>query len=194
MGTYNGSDKRLQYLFKNGGGGGSSQVEITPTLTSGTKIADFEIDGQQGSLYAPSGSTAQHIYSTEEQVIGKWIDNKTLYEKTYIFTISQLVNGTINSSLMDGQLHLDHIPFDMMRIANADINMRNGTSGSIKSNPMNYPAGSTYLRANIQQQSGVNGGYPFVYVNMSYAVGNQFYANRNYIDFAITIHYTKTTD
>lgn len=35
--------------------GGGSDVEITPTLQSGTKIADFEIDGVSGALYAPNG-------------------------------------------------------------------------------------------------------------------------------------------
>lgn len=35
-------------------GGGGSTVNITPTLQSGTKIADYEIDGQQGELYAPT--------------------------------------------------------------------------------------------------------------------------------------------
>ena len=38
------------------GEGGGSTVSIDPTLTSGTKIADFEIDGESGELYAPSGS------------------------------------------------------------------------------------------------------------------------------------------
>lgn len=36
-----------------GGGGGGSDVTITPTLSSGTKIADYEIDGVAGILYAP---------------------------------------------------------------------------------------------------------------------------------------------
>lgn len=40
---------------EHGGGGGGSDVEITPTLQSGTKIADFEIDGVSGALYAPNG-------------------------------------------------------------------------------------------------------------------------------------------
>lgn len=40
---------------EHGGGGGGSDVSITPTLQSGTKIADFEIDGVSGALYAPSG-------------------------------------------------------------------------------------------------------------------------------------------
>ena len=35
-----------------------TDVSITPSLVSGTKIADYEIDGTQGSLYAPNpGST-----------------------------------------------------------------------------------------------------------------------------------------
>ena len=37
-----------------GGGGGGSEVTITPTLTEGEKIADYEIDGNQGELYAPT--------------------------------------------------------------------------------------------------------------------------------------------
>lgn len=36
-----------------GGGGGGSDVSITPTLESGTKIADYTIDSESGSLYAP---------------------------------------------------------------------------------------------------------------------------------------------
>lgn len=37
------------------GGGGGSTVTITPTLSSGTKIADYSINGVGDSLYAPSG-------------------------------------------------------------------------------------------------------------------------------------------
>lgn len=37
-----------------GGGGGGSTVTITPTLESGTKIADYSIDSTSGSLYAPT--------------------------------------------------------------------------------------------------------------------------------------------
>ena len=40
----------------NGGGGGST-VDIDPTLSSGTKIADYEIDGVAGELYAPTPVT-----------------------------------------------------------------------------------------------------------------------------------------
>lgn len=36
-----------------GGGGGGSEVTITPVLTEGEKIADYSIDGESGSIYAP---------------------------------------------------------------------------------------------------------------------------------------------
>lgn len=54
-----------------GGGGGGSDVTITPTLTSGTKIADYEIDGEGGSLYAPTPTslTAELPLSISDNVI-----------------------------------------------------------------------------------------------------------------------------
>ncbi len=44
-----------QNISVQSGGGGGSDVSITPTLSTGTKIADFEIDGVSGELYAPTG-------------------------------------------------------------------------------------------------------------------------------------------
>lgn len=41
-------------IYRSGGGGGST-VEITPIYNTGTKIADYEIDGEGGSIYIPSG-------------------------------------------------------------------------------------------------------------------------------------------
>ena len=42
-------------IAKKGGSGGGDTVSITPTLEEGTKIADFKINNQEGSLYAPQG-------------------------------------------------------------------------------------------------------------------------------------------
>ena len=56
--NYTGSSKIIKHLCDNVNElideGGGSNVSITPSLTSGVKIADYEIDGQTGSLYAPS--------------------------------------------------------------------------------------------------------------------------------------------
>ena len=55
--------------------GGGSDVTITPTLTEGTKIADFTIDDTEGSLYAPTPESpiqytaGANIQISEENVI-----------------------------------------------------------------------------------------------------------------------------
>lgn len=50
-----------------GGGGGGSEVSITPTLTEGEKIADFEIDGTPGELYAPTPEALPSTIVTKAQ-------------------------------------------------------------------------------------------------------------------------------
>ena len=44
-------------MILNVGAGGKegNQVNITPTLTQGIKIADYSIDDVSGKLYAPQG-------------------------------------------------------------------------------------------------------------------------------------------
>lgn len=67
----------LNDISYSGGGGGGSDVDITPTIQSGTKIADFEVDGVSGELYAPMIQ-----YSNTEQAVGTWVDGRTIYQKT----------------------------------------------------------------------------------------------------------------
>lgn len=55
--VYNGNSKTIAEIVRRlnqGGGGGTTDVDITPTLLSGTKIADYEINGTPGKLYAPT--------------------------------------------------------------------------------------------------------------------------------------------
>ena len=53
--TINGITKDVLAPEGGSGGGGGSEVTITPLLQSGTKIANYTIDGVGGSLYAPNG-------------------------------------------------------------------------------------------------------------------------------------------
>ena len=80
------------------GGGGGSTVTITPILSSGTKIADYSIDGVSDSLYAPNGGGGGGggiDYSTTEQDTGlKWIDGSAVYQKTINIVNSSSVAAT----------------------------------------------------------------------------------------------------
>ena len=42
-------------VISGGGGGGIQSVTVTPTITSGTKIAEIDVDGTSTDLYAPAG-------------------------------------------------------------------------------------------------------------------------------------------
>lgn len=51
-----------EVIEEGGGGGGGSTVSITPTLETGTKIAEYEIDGVEGVLYAPNGGSGSSFF------------------------------------------------------------------------------------------------------------------------------------
>lgn len=53
------------------------KVTVTPITDSGTKIAEIKVNNTTSNLYAPGSND----YSTDEQEVGKWIDNKTLFRK-----------------------------------------------------------------------------------------------------------------
>jgi hypothetical protein len=73
---------------------GGSDVTVTPITTTGTNIANIAVNGTTYNLFAPSsgGGGGGHNYSTEEQVIGTWIDGSTLYEKTYTYSFTASSN------------------------------------------------------------------------------------------------------
>lgn len=94
-GTWDATKWQRTTAGEHGGGGGGSDVEITPTLQSGTKIADFEIDGVSGALYAPNGGGggSSEIYDDTERVVGTWF-GKTLYKVSKMGTFS---SGTLTA-------------------------------------------------------------------------------------------------
>lgn len=73
-----------------GGGGGGSEVTITPVITEGTKIADYSIDGTAGELYAPEAGDTVEVNPTLN-VGDKVADidvngvNKALYSQSYAY-------------------------------------------------------------------------------------------------------------
>lgn len=82
-----------------GGGGGGSSVTITPTLSSGTKIADYSIDEVSGSLYAPSGGGGGGSYT-----------------ETILFD-NQGGSAPATITLLDDYTNYDMLVFVLLRLA-----------------------------------------------------------------------------
>lgn len=97
-----------------GSGGGGSTVTITPTLATGTKIADFEIDGTPGELYAPQGGG------------GGGYTRTALFESSTGWGVWDQTNGVV---LSDDIENYDEIEF-VLAFASADKSKRTNKFGA----------------------------------------------------------------
>ena len=100
MATYSGSDKRIKYLFENGGGGGSSTLaglsDVDLTSVTNEDFLQYDSTNQKWQNVAISGVSIQPlIYSLTEREIGVWTDGKPLYQKTLSLISSSDASETI---------------------------------------------------------------------------------------------------
>ena len=125
-----------------------------------------------GTEYAGSGGSGgvpTHHYSTNEQVIGTWIDGKPLYEKTFVFTgtySGDQMNVPINMSIADTIFPVD--------------------SWGINGNDAICPFPYAHSSAN-------NIGGFFISTNKN-SIGLRFASGLTFKKVVITLRYTKTTD
>lgn len=107
-----------------GGGGGGSAVSITPTLSTGTKIADFEIGGVPGELYAPTGggggggssqtvadilwsgaetprypttytANLTHSYNNYDFIVFDGIETDNNYQMHYVLSVNDIIENEL---------------------------------------------------------------------------------------------------
>ena len=106
---------------------GSSYIgfQINPNTTM-TILYTKSSDEAGSGLWTPQGTPAQH-YSTEEQIIGTWVDGSTLYEKTFITTI-----GNYDSSI-DGYLIANDVTYvdDIIEFKGSIKHASNGAIASV---------------------------------------------------------------
>lgn len=123
-----------------------------------------------GKEYAGSGSE-WHEYSTEEKVVGKWIDGKPLYEKTVIYA-----GGTT------GQISVNHGVVNLKRIIEIAASVRDSDGTGETTYPLPRISSDGY---NI----GIMGtGSSTITYYVPSVFGNRI------VDCIFTIRYTKTTD
>lgn len=71
-------------LWKGGGSGGSSALSDMTDVTL-TNLQANDVLKYNGSVWVNDDNL--HDYSTEEKIVGKWIDGKTIYEKVIKQTV-----------------------------------------------------------------------------------------------------------
>jgi hypothetical protein len=96
---------RVEALLKEGGGGGST-VLITPTLSSGTKIADYSINGEDGALYAPDGGSdvEANPSGTATANLNKLQVGSTIYSVGGLEIIDTLEAGETELTIQDNAI------------------------------------------------------------------------------------------
>lgn len=81
-------EKRIRDLEESGGGGGSD-VEVTPLLFEGVHIADIKVNGEKSELYAPEGGGTGTITDVEVNgvsVVTEGVANIDLSGKQNVLT------------------------------------------------------------------------------------------------------------
>ena len=119
-------------LWKGGGSGGSSALsEMTDVTLSNLKAND--ILKYNGSVWVNDYNL--HEYSTEEKVIGKWIDGKPIYEKVinsgYLQSASSI---SINASSLniDSIIQLKGMTFTADKLNQRPITLGTSDSNAIR--------------------------------------------------------------
>ena len=78
--------KRVSVLEKDGGAEIKKEISDLQDAVAKAQVAITTAQEEISNL--ENKVNAGHVYSTEEKVVGKWIDGKTLYEKTFIGSIN----------------------------------------------------------------------------------------------------------
>lgn len=116
-------DGTLAGSIAGGGGGGGSEVTITPVLTQGTKIADFEIDSESGSLYAPEAGDTVEVtpaLNSGDKVADISVNgvNKALYSQSYGYAND--VHDTNSETIGGLQKGMDITPIKVKSVSYSD--------------------------------------------------------------------------
>lgn len=110
----------------------------------------------------------KHTYSTEEQVIGTWIDGKPLYRKTLVY------NGAVTGT---NYIDLTSLNYEFIVIKETSLIRSNFIFSPVRYNMQSANDLAEVFIDNTQKKMNINIGSPW-----------------NNINCYVTIQYTKTTD
>ena len=147
-------------------------VKITPPLENGDKLVYNKEKGKW------TNTTKYHNYSTEEQVIGTWINGKPIYEITY-YNETPISSSTYNNFVSTGII-LNNID----NIININATIIRDYGGKL-CYPIVYEDNNYKL---IVRPHDINNSGNY---NIEYCA---YFESNSIKNLIITIQYTKTTD
>lgn len=119
-------------LWKGGGSGGSSSLSEMTDVTF-TDLQANDVLKYNGSVWINSDNL--HEYSTEEKVVGKWIDGKAIYEKVinsgYLPNASHISINVLNLNI-DSIIQLKGMSFTDDKLNHRPITLGTSDSNSIR--------------------------------------------------------------
>lgn len=146
----------------------STSASVRPTNTSVLYCIKCE------PTYFMQNTYNGNVYSTNEQIVGRWIDGKTIYQKTFTYDTLSATNQWIN---------LQDVPnIDTVVSLNYLYSIGNGE----------YRQSSDGIIAGTDDQYRIQ--VAFHNGSISYVLGNGFVDNSAIDNIHITMQYTKTTD
>jgi hypothetical protein len=161
--------------LETGGGGGTTYtagdgIDITSDVISTDNLQSGDMDDVVTPL--PSIPARYHKYSTDEQIVGEWIDGSPIYEKTLDIT---------ETSISSGSFAVNH---NISNVGNyrviVDAVVMTSTTGFtlpyIASDGKAYSAVSSFGNSAI------------------YFAGTSGWGSSEYSHIYVTLRYTKTTD
>ena len=147
-------------------------VKIIPPLENGDKLV---YDKEKGKW---TNTTKYHNYSTEEQIVGTWIDGKPIYEFTY-YNETPVISSTYNNFVSTGAT-LNNID----NIININATVIRDYGGKL-CYPIVYEDNNYKL---IVRPHDINNSGNY---NIEYCA---YFGSNSIKNLIITIQYTKTTD
>lgn len=172
-------DARVKKLeAEQGGGAVIDQLEAAVTALEG----DVE-DLQDANSYS----------GTDEIVVGTWVDGSTLYQQTFALDWTDFEDPSVTNSEINGKIFTDlSADTEVIWLENGYLTYQGeDTSITILSNPLNYSTADKFVRCNIQRNSEINSGKPYLYFDCTYPGDILGSGNQTGWKWFVTIRYTK---
>lgn len=142
------------YSIDNAGGSQFRRIgftfidEKTIDLNYIQRMSIYKVIGLKFKMVTGSGGSSKHSYSTEEQIVGTWVNGKPIYERTFVFDEDEYIEALPNVWTHTSLYHSDY---------DIDLCLTGFAVGSSKRSSINCDVGAlTDGTIGIQHHLGAN--------------------------------------